>query len=58
MFDLGPFMNNNSTQQVMDMIRFVTSSGMSARDLFYKMAEEKGVDPDEILSKLGQVSNK
>lgn len=36
-------------QNVMDMVK---NSNMSAKDLFYKMAKEKGADPDAILDQV------
>lgn len=40
--------NNPQAKQVLDMM----NSGKSPKDLFYQMAEEKGVDPNEILNML------
>ena len=40
---------NPQVQQVMNMIQ---SSGKSPRDLFYQMAQQKGINPDEILKQL------
>ena len=40
---------NPQVKQVMDMVK---NSNMSAKDLFYKMAQEKGVNPDDILNQL------
>lgn len=41
--------NNPQMKQVMDI---VNNSGGDPKAAFYKMAEEKGVDPEEILSML------
>jgi hypothetical protein len=41
--------NNPQMKQVMD---FVNQSGGNPREAFYKMAKEKGVNPDEILAML------
>lgn len=41
--------NNPQMKQVMDL---VSQSGGDPKTAFYRMAEEKGVDPDEILSLL------
>ena len=40
---------NPQMKQVLDMIQ---SSGKSPRDLFYEMANQKGVDPNQILNLL------
>ena len=43
-------MNSNPRmKQVMD---YINANGGDAKAAFYKMAEEKGVDPEEILSQL------
>ena len=43
-------MNSNPRmKQVMD---YINANGGDAKTAFYKMAEEKGVDPEEILSQL------
>lgn len=44
-----PQYSNPQLKAVMDMVR---NSGMSAKDLFYKMAKEKGVNPEDILKQL------
>ena len=41
--------NNPRLKQVLTLVQ---SSNMSPKDLFYKMAKEKGVDPESILSQL------
>lgn len=41
--------NNPQMKQVMDI---VSQSGGDPKEAFYKMAEEKGVDPEQILSML------
>ena len=38
--------NNPQVKQLMTMIQ---SSGKSPKDLFYQVAQEKGVDPEEVL---------
>ena len=38
--------------QMKDVMTLVQNSGMPPKDLFYKMAQEKGVNPDEILKAL------
>ena len=40
---------NPQTKQIIDMIN---SSGQSPKDLFYQMAKQKGVDPNQILNML------
>lgn len=43
-------MNSNPRmKQVMD---YVNANGGDAKAAFYKLAEEKGIDPEEILSQL------
>ena len=41
--------SNPQFQQVMNLVQ---SSNMSPKDLFYKMAKQKGVDPDQIIKML------
>ena len=41
--------NNPQVKEVMNLIQ---NSGKSPKDLFYQMAQEKGVDPEEILKML------
>lgn len=41
--------NNPQMQQVMDI---VNQSGGDPKAAFYKMAEEKGINPDQVLSML------
>ena len=41
--------NNPQLQQT---INFINQNGGNAKDLFYKMAQQKGVDPNTILSQL------
>lgn len=43
--------NNPQIKQVMD---YVNQNGGDPKEAFYKLAKEKGVDPDEILK---QVNN-
>ena len=40
---------NPQVRLIMEMVR---NSNMSPKDLFYKMAKEKGVNPDDILNQL------
>ena len=44
------FANNNP--QVKNIINEINESGMTAEQLFYKKAQEKGVDPESILKQL------
>lgn len=41
-----------SNPQVQQVLSMVQSSHMSPKDLFYQMAQQKGVDPDQILNML------
>ena len=41
-----------NSPQMKDVMNLVRNSNMSPKDLFYKMAKEKGVDPEEILRQL------
>ena len=41
--------NNPQMKQVMD---YVNANGGNPKDAFYKLAEEKGVNPDDILGML------
>ena len=38
--------------QLQTVMNYINQNGGDARTAFYKMAEEKGVDPDSILSQL------
>lgn len=40
---------NNNLKTVLDLVK---NSNMSAKDLFYKLAKERNVDPEEILKQL------
>ena len=42
-------MNNPKLKQTLD---FVNQNGGNAKELFYKMAQQKGVDPNTILNQL------
>mgnify|MGYP007069837569 CR=1 FL=1 len=42
----------SSNPQLKDVLTLVQNSNMSPKDLFYKLAKEKGVNPDDILSQL------
>ena len=44
----------NQNPQMKDVMSLVQNSNMSPKDLFYKMAQEKGVNPDEIIKALQQ----
>lgn len=44
--------NNQINPQIQQVINMVKESGMSPKDLFYKKAQEMGVDPNTILSQL------
>ena len=47
---LSRMMNNNPMmKQAMD---YINANGGDAKSAFYKMAQERGVDPEEILSQL------
>ena len=46
---MGMMQNNPQMKQVMDI---VGQSGGDPKAAFYKMAEEKGVDPEQVLSML------
>lgn len=41
-----------SNPQVKDLMTMLQSSGKSPKDLFYQVAQEKGIDPEEILKML------
>lgn len=41
--------NNPRMKQVMD---YVNANGGDAKSAFYKLAKERGVDPEEVLSQL------
>ena len=47
------FMNmaqqNPQLKQILDMVQ---NSGKSPKDLFYQLAQQKGIDPNQILNKL------
>ena len=38
--------------QLRQILTMVNNSNMSPRDLFYKLAEQKGVDPQQILNSI------
>lgn len=38
--------------QIANVINAVNQSGMSARDLFYRQAKQRGIDPNSILNNL------
>lgn len=41
--------NNHKTKQILD---FINKSNQSPKDLFYSMAKQKGVDPNQIINML------
>lgn len=41
--------NNPQVREVMTMLQ---NSGKSPKDMFYQVAQEKGIDPEEVLSML------
>ena len=47
---LNQMMSQNP--QIKEVMDYVNQSGGDAKAAFYKLAEEKGVDPDEILGML------
>lgn len=49
---LANFAQNNP--QMRNVLNLVQNSNMTPKDLFYKMAQEKGVNPEEILKALQQ----
>lgn len=38
--------------QIQNVMNLVQNSGKSPKDLFYQMAQQKGVNPDDILNAL------
>lgn len=42
-------MNNIDVQQLIQVLQMIQSSGMTAKDLFYKKAKEMGVNPEDVL---------
>ena len=44
--------NDPRTQQVMD---FINQNGGNAKDLFYKMAQQKGINPEEFINQVKQM---
>ena len=44
--------NNSSDSNLQTVLTLVKNSGMSAKDLFYKMAKERNVNPEDILKQL------
>lgn len=42
----------NQNPQMRQVIQLVNSSGKSPKDLFYQLAKQRGVDPNEILKQL------
>lgn len=55
MTDLFTKMMNSmvgNNPQIMQIVKEIKESGMSAEQLFYKKAQEKGIDPETILKQL------
>lgn len=55
MTDLFTKMMNSmvgNNPQIMQIVKEIKESGMSAEELFYKKAQEKGIDPETILKQL------
>jgi len=42
----------NSNPQMKQAVEYIQANGGNPRDAFYKLAEEKGVNPDSILNSL------
>lgn len=42
----------NQNPQMKEVMKFVKDNGNDPKKAFYKMAEQKGVNPDEILNML------
>ena len=42
----------NSNPQLRTVMNYVNQNGGNPKDAFYKMAQEKGVDPEEIIKML------
>ena len=40
---------NPQLKQILDMVQ---NSGKSPKDLFYQLAQQKGIDPNQILNRL------
>ena len=47
---LQSMMNNNP--QMQSVMKYVNDNGGNPKDAFYKMAQEKGIDPEEIINML------
>ena len=43
---------SQNNPQVKELITMLQTSGKSPKDMFYQMAQEKGVDPEEVLKML------
>ena len=41
-----------SNPQIKQALDYVNANGGNAKDVFYKLAKEKGVNPDDILNQL------
>lgn len=48
------FMQNlmQTNPQVKQVMQMIQNSNMSPKDLFYSMAKQKGIDPEQILNQL------
>lgn len=44
----------NQNPQMRQVLNMLQSSGKSPRDLFYELAKQKGVDPNQIINMLNQ----
>ena len=44
----------NQNPQIRQVMNMVQSSGKSPKDLFYELAKQKGVDPNQIINMLNQ----
>lgn len=49
---LQQMINNNP--QMQQIMKYIQQNGGNAKDAFYNMAKEKGINPDEILAVLQQ----
>lgn len=43
---------SQSNPQVKELMTMLQTSGKSPKDMFYQVAQEKGVDPEEVLNML------
>ena len=62
MMNLFPFKNNNVNQMIMNnpqmkqVMDYVNANGGDPKAAFYKLAKEKGVDPEEILKQCAMLN--